>query len=276
MKRAGFVLALFLSCIAPAVAQTVVHFPSQAPGKSVQLDALLYEPAGTGNHPAVVFMHGCSGLWGATHEPKAREAAWAQLLLDRGYVVLMVDSFTPRRTRNMCSPATFDPGVYTARPYDAYAALAYLQSQPFVDPGRVAMMGWSEGGGAVLFTVGNNAPHRNSGFRAAIAFYPGSCNASRLGASWKSTVPLLVLIGEKDVWTPFGPCVLALESAKPQVQIEVYPGAYHDFDWPGAPVRELKAYRTRSGVVPITGENPAAHAAAAKLVPEFLEEHLGR
>ena len=274
--RAAIIIAALALCVAPAAAQTVVHFPSQASGKAVVLDALLYEPTAGGKHPAVVFMHGCGGLWSSKHEPNKRETAWERLLVDRGYAVLMVDSFTPRGVKNMCSPATFDAGIYMARTYDAYAALAFLQAQPLVDAERVAVMGWSEGGGTVLFTVGSKGPQRGSGFRAAVAFYPGSCNVTRLGENWKSAVPLLVLIGEKDVWTPFAPCVLALDAAKPNVQIEVYPGAYHDFDWPDDPVHELRAYTTRSGVVPIAGENPAAHAAALKLVPEFLEQHLER
>lgn len=276
LRAAVFVVAVATAWAAPAFAQTVVHFPSQAPGKTIVLDALLYEPAAEGKHPAVVFMHGCSGLWSSGHEPKSREAQWARVLNRRGFVVLMVDSFTPRRVKNMCAPSTFDAGIYMMRPYDAYAARAYLQAQQFVDPERIAVMGWSEGGGSVLFTVGSNAPRKTSGFRAAVAFYPGSCNVARLGDGWKSTVPLLVLIGEKDVWTPPGPCVLALDGAKPLVQFEIFPGAYHDFDWPNDPVRELKAYRMRNGVVPIAGEDPAAHAAAIELVPEFLEQQLSR
>ena len=53
-----------------------------------------------------------------------------------------------------------------------------------------------------------------------------------------------------------------------------YPGAYHDFDWPGLKRRELFSYTTRAGVVPITGEDPAARADALDRVTAFLTRHI--
>lgn len=40
-----------------------------------------------------------------------------------------------------------------ARMPDAYAAKSFLVSQPFVDGGRIALMGWSHGGATTLFAV---------------------------------------------------------------------------------------------------------------------------
>jgi dienelactone hydrolase len=133
-------------------------------------------------------------------------------------------------------------------------------------------MGWSEGGGTVLYTIRGRA---TVGFRVAVAFYPGSCNEARMGYPWHSIVPLLVLMGDRDVWTPANRCQSLMRSARSApVEFQVYPGAYHDFDWPGIAVHEVPAYRMTSGVVPITGTDPAAMADALERVPAFLSRYL--
>jgi dienelactone hydrolase len=85
-----------------------------------------------------------------------------------------------------------------------------------------------------------------------------------------------VLVGESDVWTPAAPCRALIESASEgsKAQIQVYPGAYHDFDWPDLPVHEVPAFRTRAGVVPIEGTDTAAQADALQRVPGFLKSYL--
>src|SRR5271167_3467436 len=66
----------------------------------------------------------------------------------------MVDSFAPRGRGAMCSPQAFDIELYRSkRPRDAYGALLFLQAQPFVRPDRIAVMGWSQGGGDLLFAA---------------------------------------------------------------------------------------------------------------------------
>jgi dienelactone hydrolase len=58
--------------------------------------------------------------------------------------------------------------------------------------------------------------------------------------------------------------------------MQIYPGAYHDFDWPDLPLRQLPQYRTRAGVIPITGTEPAARQDALTRVPAFLARYLDR
>src|SRR5205823_11904114 len=121
-------LALLLWCGA-AMAQDSVHFRSL---DGTALDGYLYRPAG-GRHPAVVGLHGCSGLFSrATGSIAPSYRDWAAELNRLGYVVLLVDSFRPRNHGEMCSILGFELGLYRARPKDAYGALWYLQSQPFV------------------------------------------------------------------------------------------------------------------------------------------------
>ncbi len=272
---------------AAAAAQEKVRFAS-LDGKNdaspTELDGYLFRPAQiNGSYPMVVFLHGCGGLISSTsHKIMSREIDWAARLNAQGMGVLMVDSFTPRGSGEMCSRSGFKEWLYLRRPADAYGALAYLQRQPFVAKDRIGLIGWSNGGGATLFAIGRRSPGRPSDFtgpdfRAAVAFYPGSCNEHRLGADWTTSIPLLILVGGSDVWTPAGPCKEVAEHAVARgasVEFRAYPGAYHDFDWPGLKRRELIAYTTRDGVVPITGEDPAARADAIQRVEAFLGHHL--
>src|ERR1700738_4725256 len=86
--------------------QELVHFPSfedNGPGRSsTLLNGYLSRPTGEGQHPAVIFLHGCGGvLMGVGSMIEPGESDWAGELTRRGYAVLMVDSFAPRDRREM-------------------------------------------------------------------------------------------------------------------------------------------------------------------------------
>jgi dienelactone hydrolase len=260
-----------------------VHFPS-LDDQHTMLDAYLFQPDGGGRHPAVVFLHGCGGVLNGNGQINGRETDWADRLNTLGYVVLMVNSLTPRHHGETCSAGGADPAIVRARPKDAYAALGWLQGQDFVRGDRIAVMGWSQGGGGVLYAVGTPSASRPAGlgrerdFRAGVAFYPGSCNEKSQPAGWTTTIPTLVLTGAEDVWSALAPCQSFLNAATARgaaVQLQVYPGAYHDFDWPGETVRKRPEFTTAAGVVPITGMDPAARADALQRVPAFLAQYLG-
>jgi len=272
-----------------AAAQQAVTFPSAGDNGSAPpttLTGYLFRPAGNGPFPAIVFAHGCYGMFarGGAGEFLSRDMFWATTMSRQGYVVLMVDSFGPRQHGEMCSTSGFEEQLYVRRPRDVYGALAYLQGQPFVQPDRVGLMGWSQGGGVVLLSIRAASLGRPAGlppgrdFRAAVAFYPASCNDRSHSQLWTSAIPLLVLMGEGDVWTAAGPCREFLQAAKGRgspVDSVFYPGAYHDFDMPvDQPVRSLPQYTTRAGVVPITGTDPTARADAQQRVPAFFATYL--
>lgn len=263
-----------------------VRFPSldDEDGEPLLIDGYLFRPAVPGPHPAVVFLHGCGGLLTAGGAIDAREGEWARRLTEAGYVVLMVDSYSARGVRNMCAPDTYQAAVYHARPKDAYGALRYLQSQSFVRADSIGLIGWSMGGGTILLTIrdrdslGRPADLPHGDFRAAVAFYPATCDARKLKSGWSTQVPLLVLVGDKDVWTPAAPCRALIDDAGSRgspVGIQVYPGAFHDFDWPNLATRARPEYRTSAGIVPVVGMSPAARDDAFQRVPEFLAHYLG-
>jgi len=278
-KFIAAVAALFLSPLAQA--QETVHFPSL--DGATQLDGYLYRPAGEGRRPAVVGLHGCSGMFSrATGAIAPIYREWAAELNRHGYVFLLVDSFRARNANELCSVQGFDLELYRSRPKDAYGALSYLQAQPFVRGDRVALIGWSQGGGATLFSIGNRSLGRpatlpQGDFRAAVAFYPASCNIERQPSDWTSPIPLLVLMGAEDVWTPAPPCKTFLDAAIGRgapIEMQIYPGAYHGFDAPNQYRLELPAYRTRAGVVPIVGTDPAGRQDALSRVPAFLGKYM--
>ena len=62
---------------------------------------------------------------------------------------------------------------------------------------------------------------------------------------------------------------------RPNIEMQVYPGAYHSFDAPNLSLRELPEYRTRTGVVPIVGTDAAARADALVRGPAFLTRFIG-
>jgi dienelactone hydrolase len=286
MRTLSVLLVSLLYCvmdIAGAAAQdkvSIISFDSE----KTPLNAYLFRGDKPGAQPAVVFLHGCGGLISTiTRRISGRETDWARRLNDLGYSVLMVDSFTTRNSGEMCSRSGFKEWLYGRRPDDAYGGLAWLQQQPFVDRRRVGLMGWSNGGGATLMALSrgshNGRPTGSNGpdFGAAIAFYPGTCDAQHLGADWTTSVPLMILQGEKDVWTPYVPCKAVADHAMAlgaPVDMHAYPDAYHDFDWPHLKLQERVSYTTSKGVEPITGENPEARADAIQRVQAFLAAHL--
>ena len=292
----GAALSAVGLCGQAAVAQEKIQIASldkDLSGHPVMLDAYLFKPTAPDTaapFPAVVFLHGCGGLINHTGKILSRETDWAQRLTEQGYVVLAVDSFTSRGASSECARAgSVTPD--TVRPFDAYGALRFLQTQPYVKADRIALIGWSHGGGTVLFSIGPHSPgHQTVGdktqntvpaasdFRAAIAFYPGWCNAfAQHASSWNTAIPLLILQGQSDVWTRAQPCedfAQTVHANGMPVEIHLYPDAYHDFDFPNLPVSERPEFAKRNGATPITGTNPTARADAIERVTAYLEHYL--
>jgi len=215
----------------PAVAETsgiVVELetPLASPHP---LQGFLRQPVGKGPSPAVVLLHSCNGNFLRLDE------RWGKRIAAWGYVTLAVDSFGPRNLQNTCSN-----GAPIDLAFDAYRALDFLVQQPAVDPGRVAALGFSQGGGLALTSVEHGIVEQLSRnkFRAAIAFYP-PCR----GFKDDMTVPTLVLTGELDDWAPAEECRNMVEGRDDYgisrrkgdgvpIRLIVYPGAHHAFDVP--------------------------------------------
>src|SRR5262245_1271040 len=104
-------VAVLLLSAGVTAGQERVEFPSledNGPGQPpTTLTGYLFRPVGEERHPALVFLHGCSGMFGRSGGILPSYTAWATEMVRRGYVVLMVDSLGPRRHGEMCSQSGF-------------------------------------------------------------------------------------------------------------------------------------------------------------------------
>jgi len=233
-----------------AVAPETIRFPS-ADG-TTSLVGFLFLPDGPGPHPAIVLLHGRSGPYSSLARGvytaatlSGRHLAWGRFWQEQGYVALLVDSFGPRGY-----PAGFPRDSYrqrpaavseqAVRPLDAYGALAYLRARTDVMGDRVGLQGWSNGAMTALVTMADTAPGITrptpaTGFRAAVALYPG-CDMEHVKRRFAPYAPVLLLIASADDEVSPKACEsLAARSraAGAPVEIVVYDGAEHNFDDPG-------------------------------------------
>lgn len=193
---------------------------------SEEIAGEFYRPAGDGPFPAVVTLHGCSG-----RGSREAEDVLGARYVARGYAMLIVDSFGPRGVSERCTD--FSPGPPVDREMDAYGGLLYLAGLPFVDPDRIAVVGYSQGAMVALSTVtlGGTETLFDRHFRTAIAYYP-LC-ASLTGAV---SIPTVILIGELDDWTPARDCRAMMARRNGDgapLRLIVYSGAYHAFNATG-------------------------------------------
>jgi dienelactone hydrolase len=242
---------------------------------ALTLHTLLYRPDGPGPFPAVVALHDCGGLEGRSAASTELYGEWATALSAKGFVVIFPDSFGSRGLGSQCSVRQPKVRASRQRVIDANAARRWLQSQAFVRPDRVSLLGWSSGGTSALWAVRPNAAPRDGSadFRSAVALYP-SCRRLRVTA-WSARVPTLVLIGSADDWTLAAPCRQMVADARgrsAQAEIIVYPGAHHEFDRANSPLllRTGLARTADPSGKAHRGTNPAARADALKRVPQWL------
>ncbi len=224
------------------------------------IDGYLSKPQGDGPFAAIVYLHGCSGLSERTRRH------FQDMLTGWGYVVLAVDSFRMRGMAQACDRPMPD------RQADAWGALRYLAALPFVDRARIGVVGSSQGGVVTMRLASTHDVKiydvpEELGFKVAVAYYPVCGVATR----WLA-VPTLILIGDKDDWTPAKNCEQWL-SLRPDkgapVTLRVYPGAYHAFDLPA-----LK-YGLSSFGHWLQYDADAAGRAASEM-QEFLAAYLGK
>ncbi len=243
--------------------EEAVTISSRQAGGELRLPGILHAPSGAGRFGAVVMLCGCAGY---AKGPDARQqSAWAARLVGWGYVALQLDSFTPRGfPRGVCKNGGKVNALERAR--DAYAAKSYLASLSFVDPERIAVMGWSHGGWAVMEIVDRYKRRGGvSPFKAAVGYYP-LCRKVV-----EPDTPLLVLIGAKDDWSSPSACEClkkngAYRGSDSEFSLKVYPDAYHAFDVVRRPIEVLGHHLEY---------DPAAASDAIGRTKDFLARYIG-
>ncbi|MFO0987823.1 MAG: dienelactone hydrolase family protein [Alphaproteobacteria bacterium] len=273
-------LAVLLGGQARAAEGEAVTFPSVDWSGAVRayVSASLFRPAAPGRHPAVVILHGCGGV-------RASSAQWGEWLAANGMVALALDSFGPRGLSNVCGnpPDRAFLDLLIGLVEDSFSAASFLAARPEVDRTRIAAMGFSLGGHIVRRLGGEDArsyaPRSAPQFRALLPFYPGGCGIAGRDVR-RIAVPMLILHGELDDWTPAAPCREAAARARARgepVDIVVYSAAHHGFDQVDRPLTFLADVASitperRMGVH--IGGNTVARDAARLDVLRFLRANL--
>lgn len=274
VRRAALVLWLGAAPCAQAAQPHEVIFPS-LDGTPLRVQVLrpAEPPRGT-----VVALHGCGGLYARqgprTGQLNARHQAMADMLLQNGYAIVFPDSLTTRGETELCTQQPAQRRVdQSMRRADALATLAWVAAQAWAAPNRIALLGWSHGGSAVL--AATDRTRREVSTQAVrpalgVAFYPGCAAALRAG--YRPSTRLVLMLGEKDDWAPPGPCIELGKSV--DAEVHVYPDSYHEFDAPSGQVR--LRHDVPGGVNPgqgvHVGPNPQAREQAYARLRELLRE----
>lgn len=198
--------------------------------------------------PAVILLHSCAGV-------TPHLADWAREVNRMGFAALVLDSFTARGVKEVCTGRT--PVSIGSRLLDAYRALALLGAHPRIEPRRIAVLGFSHGGWVALWASQAQFERRflraNLDFAAHAAFYPAGCNAQLLSETDMAPGPVRIFHGTADDWTPLAACrdwVARRRAAGRDVSLVAYDGALHAFDVPSfAPPRRLPDVVNAGGCV---------------------------
>jgi dienelactone hydrolase len=270
-------------------------------GKPVTLAGeLRLPPSASTRLPAVILLHGSGGISGYVTD-------WEQDLNAMGVATFVIDCFKGRGivdTNNDQSQLGRLSMIV-----DAYRALDVLAKHPRIDPNRIALMGFSRGGQAALYSSMMRFQRlydpSNVQFVAYIVFYP-DCGTTYKSDDEIAARPIRIFHGAADDQNLVATCrayVERLTVKGKDVQLTEYPDAAHVFDWQALkkPVKKVNAQTVRhcelaeaeNGVVinaktkkpftyadpcveygPTTFYNEKAYIEARKAVSEFVTSTL--
>jgi dienelactone hydrolase len=149
-SRADGLAAIIL---AAATEAADLKFPNEPSMLSVTNPTMgLYKPPGAGPFPAIVLASHCSGLGTISRFPNLSIGRWAKEMIERGYVVLLIDSQGARGVDTNC----FAPkgATYHVRgALDVLQAAEHLRRFDFVEKRRIAAVGFSWGAMAALLAA---------------------------------------------------------------------------------------------------------------------------
>jgi len=269
----ALVAIMAASGVTAAHAQQAVRLPSVDGKPPTALAATLFKPTSThGPAPAVAIFHGCGGIG-------VNITRMAQRLAGQGMIALLVDSFGARGIKDACTRHWPSQAQANDRTRDIDAAVAWLKAQPFVVTDRIAVMGYSYGGGVVLMR--SLQQRTELAVRAVIAVYPDCALPDSDTARLAARQPALLAMAALDDWTPMRQCEALLSrlgQSRSLVEPRVYAGAYHSFDAVGLPLTYLAAAGNRSKPNNCCGAHYGYHAPAyARFLQDldaFLDRHL--
>lgn len=193
----------------------------------------LFLPAGADKVPAVILIHGSGGVYPALLE------YWAKQFNGAGMAAFVIDMFGPRGVGSTADDQSQVP--FSADVADSFAALRLLATHPRIDRQRIAVMGFSRGGTAVLRSavepvIAAQKLPAGLQYAAIVPTYSGGCSGIfrlvvRPGVFSKA--PMLFVHGSADDYAPMAPCQDYAEKIRASgtpVEFAVIEGAQHKFD----------------------------------------------
>lgn len=189
------------------------------------------------NLPLVIGAAGSLG-WGE------HNYEYLQMYRDMGIATFELKSFA---SRGVTSTVGQQVSVTTAMMVlDAFRALEELSKDPRIDSDRVAMTGWSLGGGVTLFSAWQplkRAISEDLSFAAHLTFYPPCFIMPEIMDF--TDAPIHILIGDLDNWTPAAACeelVSMMQADGANIELTVYENSHHSFDRSASPVIDENGY----------------------------------
>ncbi|MDG2371611.1 MAG: dienelactone hydrolase family protein [Flavobacteriaceae bacterium] len=180
---------------------------------------------------------------------------YIKMYQEQGFATFELNSFKSRGITS--TVGSQDEVTVAAVILDAYRALETLAQHSNIDKDKVAITGWSLGGGVALFSGWlplKNVITTKLSFAAHLAFYP-PCFINPENLSF-TKAPMHILIGEDDNWTPASPCedLVNTLSKNTNIGITVYPDSHHGFDSKEPVSRNEKGYSFKDCLFDLTAE----------------------
>ncbi len=200
--------------------------PPPSDARPVRITGRLLVPPTEERLPLVVLTHGCGGVSGAA-------LGWSRELEAAGIASFVLDSFGGRGVDSVCSGAE---GVNQASLLvDLYRAIDTLAAHPYVDESRMAVMGFSMGGRAALWSGLERFQEQYGGrpLDGYLAFYPLGCYIELENEADIAGGPIRIFHGAADDWLPIFQCeeyVERLQERGVDIELLAYEDAHHGFD----------------------------------------------
>lgn len=230
-----------------------INFNNDTNFLEVNISSYLSKPNNTKTMPAVILLHGCTGLGKSKYQHSWKSLRQhAKILHENKYVTLIVDSHGSRKIsyekalRKSCSLEN-TLGFYE-RTGDVYGAVKFLQSKDYVNKEKIIVFGQSQGAMVVLNSLNSTNYNDQYKIAAGIGYYP-HCAYPNIPDSLYA--PIILFTGGKDNVTPEKLCISYINNMKNKGEsifvpkIISYENVHHAFDY----LSLGQLYRTSIGTI---------------------------
>jgi len=209
--------------------QQILSLSGEKNGQRTLLAGELRIPPGNRRGPAVLLVHDSDGLTLAGER-------WAEELNAIGVAAFLLDGYSGRGITTTVDDQSKLHGLELM--VDAYKALGILIKHPRIDANRRAIMGFSKGAVAAIYSSNERfrkvyAPDNSARFAAHIGLYT-NCNTTYHDDDKVTGAPIRLFHGTADDWVAIGPCrayVDRLKKAEVDASLTEYPGVQHGYDF---------------------------------------------